>query len=53
MLRVKRPTSASLVLRMDALRPEEEHITEPDEVVLLAFVEEEPDRFAVSWRVTA
>lgn len=47
-------TPARLVLRMDSLRPEEEFLSDDDDVVLVMLVDANPDRpVSGRWRMTA
>ena len=40
-------------MHMDSLRPEENHISDKDEVVLVTLGDEPPETVTVRWRVTA
>lgn len=42
-----------LTMHMDSLRPEETHVSDDDEVVLLMFSAEAPSTVTAQWRVTA
>ncbi|MBV1855782.1 hypothetical protein [Catellatospora tritici] len=50
---IKRETPAMLAMNMKALRPEEDHIGDLCEVVLIMFAESPPESITARWRVTA
>jgi hypothetical protein len=52
-VQIKRESPAMLTMRMDALRTEEEHVSDDDEVVLVVFTDSPPETVTARWRVTA
>lgn len=50
---IKREAPAMLTMHMNALRPEEEHPSDNDEVVLIMFSDAPPETVTARWRVTA
>jgi hypothetical protein len=52
-VQIKRGSPAILTMHMDALRPEEEHVSDDDEAVLVMFSEAPSEPVRARWRVTA
>lgn len=50
---IRQEHPAYLTMRMDSLRPEETHVSDDDEVVLLMFSTEAPSAVTAHWRLTA
>lgn len=50
---IKEAKPASLVMNMSALRPEEMHVSDDDEVVLVMLSDAPPSSVSLRWRVTA
>lgn len=50
---IRQEKPAYLAMHMQSLRPEETHVSDDDEVVLLMFVNEAPSAVTARWRVTA
>jgi hypothetical protein len=53
MVLIRNEKSACLTMHMDSLRPEESHVSDDDQVVLVMLTDTPPESVTLRWRVTA